>query len=205
AWKKQKLDAAKGPVEKPLERQANEALQQVRIFEKRPNRELNNLEKAKKWPADYATAAADAQAELDAQDNIRDVLDGKPDAILLTDGDGLLALGDTDYELSASDREESRKRRAELQSGLPTLAKELFSSMAASIDMVRADHAERRKRPAAKKRKEPARAIQPTAQMGQAWKRMATALLMVDREPLTPLLRQRPPSLTFVSGLVPHS
>ncbi|CAK0795394.1 unnamed protein product [Prorocentrum cordatum] len=37
-WRKQKLDATKVPVEKPLERQANEAPQQFRILEKRLNR-----------------------------------------------------------------------------------------------------------------------------------------------------------------------
>eukprot|EP00959_Pyramimonas_sp_CCMP1952_P360861 7557809-Pyramimonas_sp.AAC.1 len=69
-WKKQKQDAAEGPVEKPLGRQANEALQQVRILEKRLTRELDNLERAKKWLADCTKAASDAQSELDVQDQI---------------------------------------------------------------------------------------------------------------------------------------
>ncbi|CAK0911035.1 unnamed protein product, partial [Prorocentrum cordatum] len=182
-WKKQKQDAAKGPVEKPLERQANEALQQVRILEKRLTRELDSLERAKKWLADCTKAASDAQSELDAQDqihkdlvtrlhkaviqpqpehaaappvpggiSIRAVLDGKPDAILLTDGDELLKLDDTDYELSPQDLEEFNKRRAELQEGLASLTKDLFANMVSSIDKIRADHAAHVKR-IAKKRK----------------------------------------------------
>ncbi|CAK0791986.1 unnamed protein product, partial [Prorocentrum cordatum] len=138
----------------------------VHILEKHLDRELDVLEKAK-------------QAELDQQDklhkdlvtrlhqaaiqpapprpvarsgiSIRDVLAGEPDAITISDVDGLFALDDPDHEVPGTDREELAKRRAALQEGLTSLTKGLSASTVGSIDEIEAEHATRVKRLAKKR------------------------------------------------------